>query len=314
LSDTKPFPIAPAELQTVLRPFIRKLLVEVLRTDADFDAFCMDYFHPIEQQFSAEMDRTRKINLLFQRVDPKKIFTFLQLHCPEDFSSGYDSVLRSMKPASSPMPLSTALAELLPTSAERPPNAAVRVPEPLFSDFAATAQSLLSSLPHAPLEIFEPVPDIFGAGNPHRVGPSVPLYLLRSGRHVAHSVTFFENSDPSYVPNITTALKPGHYIKVNNDTNTGVISILSMSNFLYGSGAVRDNAGVLTTESRFVDAKEQWRTRTTVWLRIVANDALHLEIEERATERVQRSLFGKRLPDCVLRWRMETVRDPSQDR
>lgn len=55
-----PMTMATAEL--------RKLLREVLRTDAELDAFCMDYCPKVHQQFGNVQDRLQKENLLLQKV------------------------------------------------------------------------------------------------------------------------------------------------------------------------------------------------------------------------------------------------------
>ena len=49
-------------------PALRRRLDEVLRTDADLDAFCLDSFAEVHRRFSGQMERTAKINLLLQLV------------------------------------------------------------------------------------------------------------------------------------------------------------------------------------------------------------------------------------------------------
>lgn len=43
---------------------LRRLLSELLRSDPDFDAFCLDHFPDIHRRFSSGMERTQKENLL----------------------------------------------------------------------------------------------------------------------------------------------------------------------------------------------------------------------------------------------------------
>ena len=45
-------------------PSLRKLLAELLRSDSDFDAFCLDAFPDIYRRFSRGMERVEKENLL----------------------------------------------------------------------------------------------------------------------------------------------------------------------------------------------------------------------------------------------------------
>lgn len=46
------------------RSQVRRQLDQVLRTDADLDAFCLDYFPEVHRRFARGMDRTDKVNLL----------------------------------------------------------------------------------------------------------------------------------------------------------------------------------------------------------------------------------------------------------
>ena len=47
---------------------VRRQLDEVLRTDADLDAFCLDHFPAVHRRFGAGMERTAKVTLLLQLV------------------------------------------------------------------------------------------------------------------------------------------------------------------------------------------------------------------------------------------------------
>lgn len=62
---------------------LRRLLNEVLYTDADLDAFCLDYFPEIQQRFSAGMDRIQRVNLLLQLVSDPEIILDQLRKCAE---------------------------------------------------------------------------------------------------------------------------------------------------------------------------------------------------------------------------------------
>lgn len=47
---------------------VRRRLDEALRTDADLDAYCLDFFPEVHSRFSSQMDRQQKLNLLLQLV------------------------------------------------------------------------------------------------------------------------------------------------------------------------------------------------------------------------------------------------------
>lgn len=51
-------------LPPITRDRMRKLLDEVLRTDADLEAFCLDFFPDVQLRFSTGMQRIEKVSLL----------------------------------------------------------------------------------------------------------------------------------------------------------------------------------------------------------------------------------------------------------
>lgn len=62
------------------RSTLRRRLNEALRTDADLDAFCIDFFPEVHRRFTSGMDRVQKLNLLFQLTDPEEIVCALNAH------------------------------------------------------------------------------------------------------------------------------------------------------------------------------------------------------------------------------------------
>lgn len=48
------------------RSELRRHLDDLLRTDSDLNAFCIDYFPEVHRRFTGGMERTDKVNLLFQ--------------------------------------------------------------------------------------------------------------------------------------------------------------------------------------------------------------------------------------------------------
>jgi len=68
----------------VTRSELRQLIGRLLRTDSDQDAFVLDYFHEVYRLFAAGMDRTQKINLLFEQVDGDEILQALEQHKPTE--------------------------------------------------------------------------------------------------------------------------------------------------------------------------------------------------------------------------------------
>lgn len=55
------------------RPKLRQMLTDAFRTDAEFGAFCLDYFPTTYMLFSQGMNREEKLNLLLERESPYSI-------------------------------------------------------------------------------------------------------------------------------------------------------------------------------------------------------------------------------------------------
>jgi hypothetical protein len=67
---------------------VRIYLKQALRTDSDFNGFCIDHFPDASRRFSDSMDRVAKCNLLFELVgDPDLILKKLLLTHPEIIQS-----------------------------------------------------------------------------------------------------------------------------------------------------------------------------------------------------------------------------------
>lgn len=60
------------------RALTRRLIQELLPTDADLDGFCVDHFPKVHARFTSGMDRVSKINLLLALASPQEIVQRLQ--------------------------------------------------------------------------------------------------------------------------------------------------------------------------------------------------------------------------------------------
>lgn len=65
------------------RPTLRKLLSAVLVTEADFEAFCIDYFPRVRERFSLGMDRLSRTNLLLELTEPAALVQQLHAYAPQ---------------------------------------------------------------------------------------------------------------------------------------------------------------------------------------------------------------------------------------
>jgi hypothetical protein len=52
---------------------VRARIGEMLRTDSDLDAFCLDFFPEVYERFSNGMDRVMKVSLLLRLVEPRVV-------------------------------------------------------------------------------------------------------------------------------------------------------------------------------------------------------------------------------------------------
>jgi hypothetical protein len=80
-------PASPAQSSDA-RPIptneLRLLLFDLLRTDSDFDAFCLDFFRETHRLFSLGMDRQAKMTMLLQREDHAAILRKVRGERPQD--------------------------------------------------------------------------------------------------------------------------------------------------------------------------------------------------------------------------------------
>lgn len=75
-----------ADNRTLNRAELRRLIDQVLRTSSDLDAFCLDFFPETYRRFSGGMERTSRINILFESVDTEDVTKALRQHDPIRFA------------------------------------------------------------------------------------------------------------------------------------------------------------------------------------------------------------------------------------
>jgi len=82
---------------------LRRMLDGALPTDAQLDAFCLDYLPSVHRQFSGGMERTQKLNLLLASTPGDEVLAQLRLHlAAQEHSVGTESASarRAMVPMS----------------------------------------------------------------------------------------------------------------------------------------------------------------------------------------------------------------------
>lgn len=75
---------------------LRKMIEERIRTDAELEAFCLDYFSQVHRRFGSGMDRLQKENFLLQAAPPDELRTALLTAYPE---------IHELQPSSSDEPI-----------------------------------------------------------------------------------------------------------------------------------------------------------------------------------------------------------------
>ena len=71
-----PLSVRPSQ---VGRAHLRRLIHEILRSDTDFDAFCLDHFSDVHRRFTSGMDLEQKINLLLLHADLLQLEHYLNI-------------------------------------------------------------------------------------------------------------------------------------------------------------------------------------------------------------------------------------------
>lgn len=97
--------------ETPSQPALRKFVENMLVTDSDLEAFCLDYFPDVKRKFSAGMDRVQKVNLLLSHGDARQIADCLQEMDPKR-AARFASLLS--EPA--PRPAAPAAAPAMPAA------------------------------------------------------------------------------------------------------------------------------------------------------------------------------------------------------
>lgn len=87
LAQPQPMP-SSSEGGTTKLAEVRRLLVKILRTDSDFDAFCLDHFREVFNKFSSGIDRVHKCNLLLAMEPAHRILRALGKYSSEMGESG----------------------------------------------------------------------------------------------------------------------------------------------------------------------------------------------------------------------------------
>jgi len=112
---TKSHPVKTLTVRVQIRPSatgsrvvstaaLRRAMEHAFHTDADFEAFCIDYFPAVFARFARGMERVEKVNLLFSQADGAAILDSLCLHSPEA-GEVFEAESSAPEPAAPPAPV-----------------------------------------------------------------------------------------------------------------------------------------------------------------------------------------------------------------
>jgi len=59
---------------------LRRMLEQAMPSDAQLEAFCIDYVPAVHRQYSSGMERTQKLNLLLASTPPEELLEYLRCH------------------------------------------------------------------------------------------------------------------------------------------------------------------------------------------------------------------------------------------
>lgn len=81
---------------------LRRLLEQALPSDAQLEAFCIDYVPAVHRQYSAGMERTQKLNLLLVSTPPEELLEYLHCHAAPVAGRDLDQPAPSIPPSATP--------------------------------------------------------------------------------------------------------------------------------------------------------------------------------------------------------------------
>lgn len=115
---------------------LRKLLQATLRTDGDFEGFCLDYFPSVHLRFSNGMDRVAKLNLLLALEKGSAIVSALKMDLPTQFAEQAPDCAYHL--SSPPPPAAVPRVPAVPAAPQQPSSMATHLPSPDFPLHART--------------------------------------------------------------------------------------------------------------------------------------------------------------------------------
>ena len=117
---------------------LRKLLQATLRTDGDFEGFCLDYFPSVHLRFSNGMDRVAKLNLLLALEKGSAIVSALKMDLPTQFAEQAPDCAYHLSSPPQPPPAAVPRVPAVPAAPQQPSSMATQLPSPDFPLHART--------------------------------------------------------------------------------------------------------------------------------------------------------------------------------
>lgn len=285
-----------------LRPYVRRLINTLLPQDSDLDAFCIDYYPDVLNESLSKKERQTKLNSLIQFCNLRDIINNLLRHCPERFNSAYDSIVKSMSViAQQEITTEKLIQDMKPTNSIIAKNAPDKDPSQaadLFESIVAQSAVLIATMPSAPQTTLSD--DLFDMPITAATKNGLEIHRVANGRYRASFVKVLENSCGADLVRILTT---GYEILIQNDGQGNITIYASDGVSILGSGAVRNNRGVLTCGPiGFTTNKERWISNRIIYFDITGDNQVSMDLTDSRSQRIKIGLFSKPLPDCKVRF------------
>jgi len=284
-----------------LRPYVRRLLNTLLAQDSDLDAFCIDYYPDIFGDSISKIERQIKFNSLIQSCNLQDIINNLLRHCPEQFNNAYDSIIKSMNVIAQQEITTEKLLQDIkhPNSIiagklqDKDPSQASDVYESIVSQSAI----LIATMPSAPKDTLS---SMFDMPITSATKNGLKIHRVTTGSYCASSVQVLDNDCGT---NLATRLTTGYTVAIRNDSQGNITIYASDGASILGSGAVRNNQGVLTCGPiSLTSDKERWISNRIIHVEITGDNQVFMDLTDSRSQRIKIGFFSKSLPDCKVRF------------
>jgi hypothetical protein len=167
----------------------------------------------------------------------------------------------------------------------------------LFESIVAQSAVLIATMPSAPQTTLS---DLFDMPVTAATKNGLEIHRVANGMYRASSVKVLENNCGA---DLATWLTTGYKVSIRNDGQGNITIYASDGASILGSGAVRNNRGVLTCGPISITTnKEQWISNRIIHFEITGDNQVIMDLTDSRSQRIKIGFFSKSLPDCKVRF------------